>query len=108
MPSNQSNLDIWQSNWIPKSPNLRLAIEGPISNSVNNLTIRDIWDNNKWDLKKITFVLPQPLRNSILSIYPKFCNKDTTTWALTADEKFTSKSCYKLVSLCDPNTTDFS
>lgn len=54
-----SIMNIWDSNWIPKSPNLRQLVEGPLPISCNNLTIKDIWINNNWELNKIFFDLPQ-------------------------------------------------
>lgn len=108
IPNNHSNINIWESNWIPKFKNLRQAIQGPTTIQDESLTIKDIRTNNTWDLKKLAFELPKPLINSILSITPTESPKDIPTWALIENGKFTSNSCYKVVSNINKNLPDFS
>lgn len=58
-------MNIWDANWIPNIESLRNVISVPLNKNEDNLTINDIWDNQGWDLEKISFNLPQLVTNSI-------------------------------------------
>lgn len=48
------------------------------------------------------------INNNILSVHSINYSNDSIFWELTGDGKFSSKSCYKLISSDNKNSTDFS
>lgn len=59
-PSRNSNQNIWCSRWIPDLPPLRNCIEGPLQNKEENLKLKDIIINGKWNLSKISLISQYP------------------------------------------------
>lgn len=108
IPGSCSNLNIWEANWIPKSPELRKVIVGPLTKNNFNFSIKDIWTEGKWTLGKIHFNLPVDTTNCILTLQPKVGHTDKITWDLTGDGKFTTKSCYNLITPSTQSPIDFS
>lgn len=107
-PRNSSRLSVWNSQWIYNTPPLRQCINGPLTQKDDNLTIRDIWLNNKWDLSQLSMIFPQTLINKVSAIKPSLNTCDTPIWAPNTNGLFTSKSCYNLVTSHSPTDKDFS
>lgn len=85
LPNKMSSLSVWNSQWLFKMSSLRQCINGPLTQADVNLTIRDIWVNNKWDLSKLSKTLSITLTNKVIVVTPNTNNFDIPIWSLNTN-----------------------
>lgn len=56
-----------EDRWIPNSKALEHLLNTPLSATDESMYVRDTIDKGNWNLNKISYVLPQDLRNLITS-----------------------------------------
>lgn len=92
-----SNMNIWETNWIPNLGSLRNTIEGPLS---KNDYLRNIFDGKKWHLANISLNLPNDIKDFIskIKILVQHPNNDIPIWSVNTKGIFTTKTCYSLIN----------
>lgn len=98
--SSGTNLNIWDSPWIPSIVGFKPA-PNPSLPSLPNLTISDLiaFPNRGWNFPLLHFLFDPPTVNSILSIHlPAIPALDRWIWAPSSSGRFSVKSAHEVAS----------
>ena len=103
-----STLNIWHNNWTNGGP-FRKLIQGPISQEANRLEIKDIMLDVGWDWEKLTFELPDEVKELIcvIPISTLGGGLDKLAWSGSSNRSFDVKSAYG-IAMESSNATVFS
>ena len=74
MVGRDSRLSVWYSSWTQKGP-LRQLIQGPFTQEVGLLEIRDFMLDTGWDWDRIPFELPQEIKMVIQATPTAFTSR---------------------------------
>lgn len=105
MVGKDCNLKVWYSNWIDKGP-FKQLIQGPLTQEVNQLEIKDFILDSNWDWDRLSFDLPLEIRRMIQATPITITSRgsDKLAWAGSPQGTFDFKSAYKITSGQDCNT----
>lgn len=92
-----NNTSFWFLNWTGLGP-LRSLISRPLLRDEPNLTVRDVWGSNEWDLCRTSFSLPPSILNHIFLVHPQRLDPqpDITVWNFSPNGTFSSKFAWLL------------
>ncbi|KAK4340244.1 hypothetical protein RND71_041706 [Anisodus tanguticus] len=61
-PGNGMLIKLWDFQWIPDTPPLRSVVHGPLNKLDSEQNLAFLWDGNNWDWSKLSFEIPQEIR----------------------------------------------
>lgn len=88
------NISVWYDKWMDDGPLCNLIVWVNILDT--DLRVKDVWQNNNWNLNTLYTFLPDQLKLKILGV-PLVQNSDLDdciVWSLSASGEYTSKIAY--------------
>lgn len=97
IPSKNSLLSLWHDKWLSDGP-IRSLTAGPFQRNEDTILLRDITQNNFWNLGCLSFVLPLSLGQKIKAtpIPMSATGVDKISWSSSPNGEFELKEAYKL------------
>ena len=97
---NGSQISVWEDNWLGIG-SIRSLIEGPLTHSEQNITLRDLGESGRWNLSLISYSLPDFISHRILEFPLTLdCEKsDHPVSSFVDNGKFSMTKAYATLTL---------